>query len=199
MASLLPPAHLAEDAASVWTSVVTAHPRPELLDAMRLEAFCLAVATLRAAHQAITDKGLTVVDDRGQVVKNPALAAARDAQEQVRRWGTEFARPHPPKRRRGTMYDATTASISAAEHLKDAQFRGACEAVKTLAWLIDEAQRAGVEELRKASFGAIPAYLRGCADLRITPASVPEVERRPKRRGAGRLQAIRGGITGAAG
>ena len=74
------------------------------------------------------------------------------------------------------------------------------EAVRTLAWLIDEAQRAGIEELRKAAFGAIPAYVRGCAELHITPASVPEGASRPqRRRGGGSLQALRGGLASAAG
>ena len=200
MAPLTPPAHLAADAATVWNAVVAEHTKPETINALRLEAYCLAVSTLRKAHADISANGLTIIDDRGQAVKNPALAAAKDAQEQVRRWGTEFAPPRPPKRRRGTMYDATTASISAAEHLRDEKYRGACEAVRTLAWLIDEAQRAGIEELRKTTFGAIPAYLRGCAELHITPASVPEGASRPqRRRGGGSLQALRGGLASAAG
>lgn len=199
VARLDAPEHLSQDAAGVWDAVVSTHPKPEHLDDLRLEAYCLAVATLRSAHRDLADNGLTIIDDRGQAVKNPALAAAKDAQEQIRRWGREFAPPRPPRRRRGTMYDATTASISAADHLRDEKFRGACEAVKTLAWLIDEAQRAGIEELRKATFGAIPAYLRGCAELQITPSAVPEEASRPKRRGGGRLHALRGELAYATG
>lgn len=199
MAQLDPPDHLTAAVAAIWSDVVQAHPKPETLNAIRLEAYCLAVATLRSAHEDIASNGLTVIDDRGQAVKNPALAAAKDAQDQVRRWGTEFAPPHPPRRKRGTMYDATTASIAAAEHLRDPKFKGACEAVRTLAWLIDEAQRAGIEELRKTAFGAIPAYLNGCAALQITPAALPQEASRPRRRGGGRLQALRGGLADASG
>ncbi|WP_168708078.1 P27 family phage terminase small subunit [Actinomyces procaprae] len=199
MADIEPPQHVTGGAAQVWRDVVAAHPKPGTLDSRRLEAYCYAVDHLRRAHQAVAEEGLTVEDARGQVVKNPALAAAKEAQEQIRRWGAEFTPPHPPRRRRGTMYDATTASITAADHLSDGKYRGACEAVKTLAWLIDEAQRAGIEALQKTAFGAIPAYLKGCADLQITPAALPEDAARPKRRGEGRLKALRGGLASASG
>ena len=56
--------------------------------------------------------------------------------------------------------------------------RRACEAVLTLAWLIDEAQRAGLDALQKASYVTIPTYLKGCAELEITPASIPEAARK---------------------
>ena len=50
MAPLTPPAHLAADAATVWNAVVAEHPKPETINALRLEAYCLAVSTLRKAH-----------------------------------------------------------------------------------------------------------------------------------------------------
>lgn len=199
MNTMEPPASLDESAAQVWRVIIADHPKPESLNAHRLEAYCYAIVHLRLAHEAIARDGLTVIDDRGQAVKNPALAAAKDAQAQVRAWGTEFAPPRPPKRRRGTMYDATTASITAAEHLRGhGEFAGACEAVKTLAWLIDEAQRAGIAELQKACYGSIPAYIKACTELQITPASLPEGASRPRREG-GRLTAIMGGLADATG
>ena len=200
METTAPPDHLDDAVAEVWSGVVASHPKPETINTYRLEAYCLAVTHLRMAHDAIAREGLTVVDDRGHVVKNPALAAAKDAQEQVRRWGAEFFPPRVPRRRHGTMYDATASSIANAEHLRGRkEFAGACEAVKTLAWLIDEAQRAGLDALQAAAFGTIPSYLKGCAELQITPASVPDGASRPKRRRGGGLQAIRGGLAGATG
>lgn len=199
MADLEPPAHVTGAAADVWRSVTSSHPKPDTLDPLRLEAYVFAVDHLRRSHEDIAANGVTVTDDRGQSVKNPALAAAKDAQEQVRRWGLEFSRPHAPKRRRGTMYDATVTSIASSEHLAgEKRFAGACEAVKTLAWLIDESQRAGIDALQKAAFGAIPAYLKACAELQITPAALPEGAQHPRRRGEGKLQALRGGLASGA-
>ncbi len=96
------------------------------------------------------------------------------------------------------MWDATCRSVAGAEHLKDRrEFAGAVEAVKTLAWLIDESQRAGIEELQKAAFGTIPTYLKACEALQITPASRPVVKGEGKKPGGklGQLRAVAGGAS----
>ena len=189
-----PPEGMSEDLASIWREVVATHPRPEAIVGARLEAYCVQVRHLRTAHEQIASGGLVVEDAAGRRVANPALAIAREATESLRRWGREFSRVPVPRRRRGPMFDATVTSVTAAEHLKDKrEFSGPVEAVKTLAWLIDEAQRAGIEELQKAAFGTIPTYLKGCEALQITPASRPEAKPEGKK-APGRLQALRGGM-----
>ena len=187
-----PPESLSDAAKAAWVEVVSTHPKPESIVRARLEAFCLAVATLREAHEKIASEGLVVEDASGPKVANPALAIAQSTTEALRKWGQEFRpRQSVPRRRSGPMYDATTESITAAAHLRDRkEFSGAVAAAKTLAWLIDEAQRAGLEELQKAAFGTIPTYLRVCEALQITPASRPAAESKPAA-GGGRLAHMR--------
>ena len=195
-AHLGPPEGMSGDLAVIWREVVAVHPRPEAIVGARLEAYCVQVLHLRTAHEQIAEQGLVVEDAAGRRVANPALAIAREATESLRRWGREFSRTPVPRRRRGPMFDATTASVAASEHLKDKrEFSGPVEAVKTLAWLIDEAQRAGIEELQKAAFGTIPTYLKACEALQITPASRP-VAKAKEEKAPGRLQALRGGMAG---
>lgn len=188
------PEHLSPELAAIWSEVVAAHPKPETIIGARLEAYCIQVLHLRTAHEKIAAEGLVIEDAAGRSVPNPALAIARDATEGLRRWGREFSRVVAPRRRRGPMYDATCTSVAAADHLKGRrQFAGAVEAVKTLAWLIDEAQRAGIEDLQKAAFGTIPTYLKACEALLITPAAQPAVIKRPEKKssGSGRLGQLR--------
>lgn len=189
-----PPEHLSEDLAAIWAEVVRSHPKPEAIVGPRLEAFCALVLVVRKSHEQIAEQGLVVEDASGRKVPNPALKIADEATESLRKWGREFTRSVGVRRRRGPMFDATCTSVANAEHLKDKrEFTGPVEAVKTLAWLIDEAQRAGIEELQKAAFGTIPTYLKGCEALQITPASRPEAKAEGKKPG-GRLQALRGGM-----
>ena len=41
-----------------------------------------------------------------------------------------------------------------------------------------ETPLSALEALQKAAFGTIPTYLKGCAELEITPASIPEAARK---------------------
>lgn len=191
-----PPDTLSEDLAPIWREVVADHPHPERIVGHRLEAYCALIAQLRRAHDDITEHGLTLTEPTGKVVPNPALAVAASAQEAIRRWGREFARPVRVARRSGPMYDATTQSITAAPHLQDRKFGAAIAAVKTLAWLIDEAQREGMESLQRAAFGTIPTYLKACGELQITPSKVPLAPAKPadeKKSKLGKLQILQGG------
>lgn len=177
-----PPERLSKKPAEVWREVMARGAISPKADEVMLEAYCELVVRWRAAAKKLTKEGLVVDggDKRGAVV-HPALAAERQLAEQLREWAPLFNAPKAAARRRGPMYDATRASIAAAPELADSlkrgeadhRFKGACEAVLTLAWLIDEAQREGLDALRQASYVMIPSYLKGCAALQITPASLP--------------------------
>lgn len=174
-APIEPPAGLPEAAADVWREIVASNDLAGTVDRSALEAFCTLVARLRAARQRVEDEGMVVKDPRGRVVPHPALAVERQTAEQIRAWGDRFAPLVKPARRRGYMADATAASIANAEHLKDRKFAGPVAAVKTLAWMIDEAQRDSMEALQKAMSTTVPNYLKACAELQITPASIQGV------------------------
>lgn len=168
-----PPADMPVDVAAVWLEVVESNDLAGRVDRAALEAFCTLVARLREARQRVETEGMVVEDRRGRVIPHPALTIERQTAEQIRAWGDRFAPLVKPVRRRGYMADATAAAIAAAPHLQDAKFAGAVAAVKTLAWLIDEAQRTSMDALQRAAFGTIPTYMKACAELQITPASVP--------------------------
>lgn len=162
-----------ERAVIVWREIVHSNDLAGRVDRAALEAFCSIVARMREAQERVEDEGLVVADARGRVVAHPALAIERAAAEQIRAWGDRFAPFVKPTRQRGYMADATARSIGDAPHLAEAKYAGPVAAVKTLAWLIDECQRAGMDALQKATYNLIPTYLKACAELQITPASAP--------------------------
>lgn len=169
-----PPDRISEAERDVWVEVVERgrmHPTvvPEML-----ETYCSLVVRSRAAAEKVAGEGLVVDggDKRGAVV-HPALAAERELAEQIRKWAPLFNRPAAMKRKSGPMYDATRRSITAAQLDAKPEFEGIREAAMTYAWLIDEAQREGLEALQKATYNLIPSYVKACAELQITPASVP--------------------------
>lgn len=168
-----PPDHLPEEVATVWREIVASNDLAGTVDRSALEAFSSLLARLRQARARIEEEGMVVTDTRGKVVPHPALALERDLAEDIRKWGDRFAPLVKPVRKRGYVADATARSIQGAEHLKEARYAGAIAALKTLAWLIDEAQRDSMEALQKAARDTIPNYLKACAELQITPASLP--------------------------
>ena len=197
-----PPEYLDAELVPIWEEVVAQLPPTRKINPVRLEAYCAQIRTLRLAYQDVAQVGVTHEDATGKTVTNPAVGVIRDMHIALSKWGHEFAPAATIKRRRGTMYDATRASVRAAAHLqKKAEYSGAIEATCTLAWLIDEAQRVGIDELQKAAFGTIPTYLKACAALQITPASVPGAKGGSRRQGGklSALQSIPGGVTGAVG
>ena len=197
-----PPEYLDAELVPIWREVVEHLPPTRKINPVHLEAYCAQISTLRKACLDVNLVGVTHEDATGKTVANPAVNVIRDMHTALSKWGHEFAPASTIRRRRGTMYDATRASVRAAAHLQDKpEFSGAIEAACTLAWLIDEAQRVGIDELQKAAFGTIPTYLKACAALGITPASVPGGAAAGARRGSklGKLQSITGGVTGAAG
>ena len=197
------PEYLDADLVPIWDEVVAQLPPTGKINPVRLEAYCAQIRTLRLAYQDVAQVGVTHEDATGKTVTNPAVNVIRDMHVALSRWGHEFSPASTIKRRRGTMYDATRRSVDAAEHLRDKpEFEGAIEATCTLAWLIDEAQRVGIDELQKAAFGTIPSYVKACVELQITPASVPETKTAATKR-RGKLAAVHamaaGGGLGAAG
>lgn len=176
------PEHLDRDVRAIWTELVERMPAGRKLDATRFEVYCEQLHAFRVAAKDVRKNGVRIEDATGRTVRNPSIDALRDMTKQLNVWGAEFSPPNSsPKRRRGTMYDATTKAVSAAKHLEGRdEFAGAIEAVKTLAWLIDEAQRSGLHALQSAAYGTIPSYLKGCAALQITPATPPSVEQSTK-------------------
>ena len=201
-----PPEDMPEEAAKVWREIVAANDLAGNVDRAALEAFCTLMARMREARARVEEEGLIVEDSRGRTVPHPALLVERQTAEQIRAWGDRFAPLVKPVRRRGYMADATGSAIANAAHLKGDQakkFAGAIAAVKTLAWLIDEASRESMDALMKAASasGIVPSCLKLCAELQTTPASVPEAapgakpapkgRQGPSRRG--RLQALQGG------
>lgn len=168
-----PPAHLPASAADVWREIMETNDLAGTVDRAALEAFCTLMARMRSARKRVEDEGMVVKDPRGRVVPHPALAVERQTAEQIRAWGDRFAPLVKPVRKRGYMADATAASIAAAAHLSEARYAGPVAAVKTLAWMIDEAQRDSMDALQKAMATTVPIYIKTCTELQITPASVP--------------------------
>lgn len=191
------PENLPDEIATIWREVLSALPEGRKVDAVRFEVYCEQLYAFRTAAKDVRENGVTIEDATGRTVRNPSIDVLTAMTKQLNTWGAEFAPPSSmPKRRRGTMYDATRKAVAAAEHLagKD-EYAGAIEAVCTLAWLIDEAQRAGLHALQNAAYGTIPSYLKGCAALRITPADAPTVaaadEKPAKKKGTGRRSQMR--------
>ena len=188
-----PPERLLADVAEVWReNVIHASSFAPTVDATIFEAYCSLIARWRTTAQSVAGDGIVVADDKKGAIVHPALAAERQLAEQIKEWAPLFNRPPAVRRKSGPMYDATKHSISAAGYTVDGKYakeryEGACEAVLTLAWLIDEAQRAGLDALQKASYVTIPTYLKGCAELEITPASIPEAARKKVDGAGGKL------------
>lgn len=192
----LPPEHVTDAVADVWCEIVEQHQLVEPIDRVGLEAYCTTAVRYRDAAAKVAKEGLVVDDGRGRAVVHPALALERQLADQLAALAGKVLPRRSPKRRRGPMYDATKASVDAATHLSAKKYTGPVSAVLTLAWLIDEAQRDGLEALQRAAFGAIPTYLKACAELQITPASVPTVKDASPRKS--KLTMLRGGAGGEA-
>jgi phage terminase small subunit len=184
-----PPEHLSDAASAIWRDVVERDALAPDVDDLMLETYCSLVARWREVTRKIDDEGLLVDggEKRGAIV-HPALATERSLAEQIAKWAPRVNRSSAA-RRPGPMRNATQKSIEASPDLQGDQFAGAVEGVLTLAWLIDEAQRAGIEALQKVSYVLIPVYLKGCADLHITPASLPP-EARKKGKANGKVSQL---------
>ncbi len=168
-----PPRHLDAERSSVWRDVVARGRIAPTVDAMFLEVYCDVVVQYREASEAITSDGSVIANEKGAAIVHPALTVQRQLAAQLKDWAPLFTKPKAAVRKRGTLYDATNASIKASPEIHSERYEGMKTAALTLAWLIDEAARDGIDEIRKAAFVLIPSYVKACAELQITPASVP--------------------------
>ena len=113
-----PPEYLDAELVPIWEEVVAQLPPTRKINPVRLEAYCAQIRTLRLAYQDVAQVGVTHEDATGKTVTNPAVGVIRDMHIALSKWGHEFAPAATIKRRRGTMYDATRASVRAAAHLR---------------------------------------------------------------------------------
>lgn len=198
--TLEPPEGMPAEVVVVWHEVVAANDLAGQVDRAALEVFCTLMARLRKARDRVELDGLVVADKTGKFIPHPALLVERQTAEAIRAWGDRFAPLVKPVRKRGYMADATAAAIKAAPHLQGEagkKHAGVVAAVKTIAWLIDEAQRTSMDALQRTMSGHMQTYLKACEALQITPATAVEVK---KGGSGGKLTALRGGqATSAAG
>jgi P27 family predicted phage terminase small subunit len=82
------------------------------VDASALAAYCEAVARLRVTSEIVAKAGPLLVGRDGQARKNPAVAQARDASNEVRVWAREFGLT-PSARSPLKVEHSTTGSTAA--------------------------------------------------------------------------------------
>lgn len=85
-----PPEHLSPVAADVWRSIVSESDTPAMLIGDELAAYCECVALERDASRRVVAEGTIVADERGRPIPHPAIAVARQAQQDIRAWGDRF-------------------------------------------------------------------------------------------------------------
>lgn len=87
------PPWLSKYAAEEWDRVIPdleAMRTVKAVDASALAAYCEAVARLRTTAEIVAKAGPLIVGRDGLPHKNPAVAQARDASNEVRAWAREF-------------------------------------------------------------------------------------------------------------
>ena len=82
-----PPSHLPGDVSAVWVEFVD---RSKNVGA-EFEAWCGQVARLRDAQHRLASEGLVVADAKGSPIPHPALIIERQAQVELRAWGSKFS------------------------------------------------------------------------------------------------------------
>lgn len=95
MGKLTAPAHLPADVAAVWLEINTENGNP--FSGPSFEAYCGQVARLREAQRRVSIEGLVIADPKGNPVPHPAIQIEKQAQAEIRAWGTKFM----PRRRVG--------------------------------------------------------------------------------------------------
>jgi len=93
-ARLAPPDSCPSDVAQVWREVVAAYGAgAERIVGSALEAYCGQVARLREAQRRLRAEGMVIADPKGAPIPHPALAVERQAQAEIRAWGSRFEKP----------------------------------------------------------------------------------------------------------
>lgn len=85
-----PPEHLTPSAAGVWEEIVSDSDTPHLLNPEELGAYCEMVSLERDASARVAREGTIVSDERGRPIAHPAIAVARQAQQDIKAWGDRF-------------------------------------------------------------------------------------------------------------
>jgi P27 family predicted phage terminase small subunit len=88
-----PPESLSDAAKAEWMRVSQIlHERNvfDQLDVTSLADYCLCFDRLRQCEQEITDRGVLVAGRDGNLVKNPALAAAKSYRDALQKWVKAF-------------------------------------------------------------------------------------------------------------
>lgn len=85
-----PPEHLSPVARDVWRDVIANCVNPDVLVPEELAAYCECVALERDATRRVVAEGTIVGDDKGRPIAHPAIAIARQAQQDIRAWGDRF-------------------------------------------------------------------------------------------------------------
>ncbi|APT92703.1 hypothetical protein CPHO_07150 [Corynebacterium phocae] len=85
-----PPPHLSPVAAEVWAGIVKDHENPDAIIGAEFGAYCECVALERDASRRVVAEGTIVSDERGRPIAHPAIAVARQAQQDLRNWGDKF-------------------------------------------------------------------------------------------------------------
>lgn len=106
MAPIDPPDHLSDAAARVWREVIADAGNPDAIVPDELAAYCDCVALERDASARVAREGTIVADERGRPIAHPAIAVARQAQQDIKGWGDRF--------RRGGKSPARAAPTSSA-------------------------------------------------------------------------------------
>lgn len=84
------PDHLSPVAAEVWKQIIRDHDTPGLIVGPELDAYCECVALERDASRRVVMEGTIVADERGRPIAHPAIAVARQAQQDLKAWGDKF-------------------------------------------------------------------------------------------------------------
>ncbi len=113
-----PPEFLADDLRPIWVEVVASLPPARKINPIHLEAYCAQITALRSASGHVREHGVTIEDAQGRRVANPSLQVIRDMHAALSKWGNEFSPVSTIRRRPGTMYSATRASVAAAKRTR---------------------------------------------------------------------------------
>lgn len=171
---ITPPEKMDPRARDIWTNFFEGVKEPKKIDLVALEAYCGLVARLRQAQAQVAADGPIIDDGRGRPVAHPGIQIEMDVIKEIKNWGSRFADLQKANRSaRGYLARAVDKSVKSAVHLHDPKFAASVAVLRTLAFLIDDAESKGAEALMRASFGSIPTFLKTCAELQITPASIP--------------------------
>lgn len=165
----VPPARLTSGAAEAWTEITAAHGRrASRIIGPELEIYCEAIAAVREARARVAAEGMIVADPRGLPIQHPALAAALAAEKTVERMAPRF-QVRVDRGEQGYMVRKTREAVRGAGLDRKPEYAGMIAAAVTLAVVIDQAQEAGRDALRRAAFGPIPSYMKAMKDLGLTP------------------------------